>query len=232
MAQPRQFSTAAVAAGLTFVLPGIESESIFTYGICDGLLDGGLPGAVRVFDWGLPFPGGYFSNLMRLDRNRRRAQDLAQHIIEYQDAYPGSPVHIVAHSGGCGIALFAAEALPVDRQIQSIVLLSGAVSPTYDLRHALARTTVGILNSYSPKDHLVLGLGCRVFGTTDRQFCPASGHVGFSRPEHVPEGAYDKLTQIRWTPEMAKHCSHFGGHITSACEQYIARHITPWMTRR
>ena len=231
LTQPRLFHPTAVAEGLTLVLPGIEAESIMTYGICDGLLDGGLPGAVRVFNWGLPFPGGYFANLTRIDRNRRRAQDLANEIVAYQDEFPGCPIHIVAHSGGCGIALFAAEALPPDRQIDSIVLLSGAVSPAYDLRLALARTRHGILNSYSPKDGLVLGLGTRLFGTTDRQFCEASGLVGFQRPAHVTAEEYSNLIQIRWSPDMARRCAHFGGHITSACEEYITQHITPWMMR-
>ena len=56
LAERRKFHPDAIATGLTLVLPGIESESIMTYGICDGLVDGGIAGAVKVFDWGLPFP--------------------------------------------------------------------------------------------------------------------------------------------------------------------------------
>ncbi len=48
LTEPRKFNAAAVAAGMTFVLPGIESESVFTYGICDGLVQGGLRGGAGV----------------------------------------------------------------------------------------------------------------------------------------------------------------------------------------
>src|ERR1035438_9880804 len=49
LVQPRTLDTALLHRGLTVVLPGIESESIFTYGMCDGLADGGVPGQIRVF---------------------------------------------------------------------------------------------------------------------------------------------------------------------------------------
>lgn len=234
MCQPRTFCEAEVAEGMTFVLPGIESESVFTYGICDGLVNGGLRGGMRVFNWGLPFPGGYLANLTRLDRNRRRAADLAAAIMAYQDRYPEKPVWLVAHSGGCGVAIFAAEALPADRQIEGIVLLSGALSPTYDLRTALARTRRGILNSYSCKDELVLRWGTSFFGTTDRNFCPACGYAGFQIPENLSDDdrrLYGKLRQVAWRRDMADECRHWGGHITSANGQYMARYITPWMTQ-
>jgi len=232
MCQPRTFCQAEVAEGMTFVLPGIESESVFTYGICDGLLNGGLRGAVKVFNWGLPFPGGYLANLTRIDRNRRRAADLAAAIMAYQDQYPGRPVWLVAHSGGVGVAVFAAEALPPDRQIDGLVLLSGALSPDYDLRKALSRTKRGILNSYSSKDELVLCWGTSLFGTTDRQFRPACGYAGFSVPADLPpedRNLYARLKQVAWQRAMADECRHWGGHITSANGDYMARYIAPWM---
>lgn len=231
LAEQRQFGVQSLSDGLTFVLPGIESESVFTYGICDGLLAGGLRSAIRVFNWGLPFPGGFLGNLTRLDRNRRRGVDLAKQIMAYQDEYPGRPVRIIGHSGGCGVAVFAAEALPAERSVHSLVLLSGALSPMYDLSRALARVRRGILATYSHKDHLVLGWGTRLFGTTDRRFCPASGCVGFQVPRdgEADGELYRKLTQIQWHPGMIKECSHWGGHITSACEEFLVSHISPWL---
>lgn len=225
---PRRFSTAHLAQGLTFVLPGIEAESVFTYGMCDGLLAGGIAGAIRVFNWGMPFPGGYLGNLCHYSRNRRRAGDLAAQIIAYQDAYPDRPVHVVAHSGGAGIAVFAVEALPADRSIQGLVLLNGALSPTYDLSGALARTERGILNSYSCRDRLVLDWGTRFFGTTDRKFVRACGSVGFARPASADATLYEKLHQFCWTPEMA-HSAHLGGHVTSCTEGFLEHYIAPWL---
>ncbi len=69
-----------------------------------------------------------------------RAADIAQHICAYQDAYPGRHVNLVAQSGGSGVAVFAAEALPEGREVDRIVLLGAALSPTYNLSRALART--------------------------------------------------------------------------------------------
>ncbi len=185
-----------------------------------------------MFNWGLPFPGGYLANLTRLDRNRRRAADLARQIVTYQDRYPGRPVHVVAHSGGCGVAVFAVEALPEGRSIDSLVLLAPAISPTYDLCSVLRRTRRGVLNSYSGRDWCVLGLGTRFFGTTDRRFCDAAGLKGFRPPESSDAGGRalyaEKLTQIAWREELVE-CSHWGGHITSASEDFLARKITPWM---
>ena len=65
--QPRTLDPALLEKGLTLVLPGIEAESVFTYGMCDGLADGGVEGQIRVFNWGLPFPGGIWRILTRVD---------------------------------------------------------------------------------------------------------------------------------------------------------------------
>ena len=233
LVQPRTLNPALLEEGLTLVLPGIESESIFTYGMCDGLLDGGVPGQIRVFNWGLPFPGGYLANLTRIDRNRRRAKDLAEEIAAYQDAYPGRPVHLVAQSGGAGIALFAAEALPEGRMVDGIVLLGGAVSPTYNLARVLAKTRKGVLNSHSCKDTIILNWGTRIFGTTDRQFTRAAGCMGFDEPEGLTEADRElyrgKLQQLPWCEAMADNCHHWGGHIASGGELFLSKHIAPWI---
>jgi pimeloyl-ACP methyl ester carboxylesterase len=231
--QPRTLDASLLPEGLTIILPGIEAESIFTYGMCDGLQDGGVPGAIRVFNWGMPFPGGYLANLTWVDRNRRRAADLAREIVAYQDAYPGRPVHLVAQSGGAGIAVFVAEALPEGRTVDGIVLLGGALSPEYNLSKALRRTRKGILNSYSEKDSFILGWGTTFFGTTDRRFGKACGCVGFRKPEGLnkeEDRLYEeKLTQLAWCVEMADSCHHFGGHLSSGCETFLERRIAPWV---
>ncbi len=233
LVQPRTLDPALLQHGLTFVLPGIESESVFTYGMCDGLLDGGVQGQIRVFNWGLPFPGGYLANLTRIDRNRRRARDLAQQIIAYQDAFPGRPVHLVAQSGGAGVAVFAAEALPEGRTIDGVVLLGGALSPTYNLAPALRRTRKGLLNSYSCRDTIILNWGTRLFGTTDRQFTRAAGCTGFREPADLHETERrlyrEKLHQLPWCEEMAETCHHWGGHIASGGELFLSKHIAPWI---
>ena len=232
LTKPRAADPALLADGVTFVLPGIEAESIFTWGICDGLTMGGIPGGMKIFNWGLPLPGGYLANLCWMDRNRRRGGDLSREIVAYQDRFPGRPVHLAAQSGGAGVAVFAAEALPAGREIEGLILLNGALSPGYDLRRALAKCRRGILNSYSHKDSVVLGWGTRLLGTTDRKFCDACGRVGFKLPAELDEagrGLYAKLTQVEWCQEHAANCGHWGGHITSANEEFLARYIVPWV---
>jgi len=235
LVQPRTLDAALLEEGLTLVLPGIESESVFTYGMCDGLADGGVRGAIRVFNWGLPFPGGYLANLTRADRNRRRALDIAGEIVRYQDVYPGRPVHLVAQSGGAGVAIFTAEQLPEGRTIDGIVLLGGAMSPRYNLSKAMAKTRKGILNSYSPRDFMILNLGTRMFGTTDRRFSAACGCVGFERPEGLTAedvAMYEtKLQQLAWCNEMAETSQNWGGHFSSGGEAYLARYVSPWVKR-
>ena len=114
----RTLDPALLNDGLTLVLPGIESESVFTYGLCAmGLHEGGVKGAIRVFNWGLPFPG-VSVGLTRVDRTRRRAHDVAARVVAYQDQYPGRPVYLVAQSGGAGVAVFAAEELPEGRMVE------------------------------------------------------------------------------------------------------------------
>jgi hypothetical protein len=232
LTQPRAIDPKLMEHGITFVCPGIETESIFTWGICDGLTMGGVPGAMKVFNWGMALPGGYLGNLCRIDRNRRRAADLAKMIAEYQDQYPGRPVHIASQSGGAGIAVFAAEALEAGRKIDGLILLNGALSPEYDLRKALANCRKGILNSYSRKDSMVLGFGTRFFGTIDRKFCDGCGRVGFKTPAGLSEEdakLYAKLTQVEWREEFAHETNHWGGHLSSAREEFLARYIAPWV---
>jgi hypothetical protein len=142
-------------------------------------------------------------------------------------------VNLVAQSGGGGLAVFAAEALPEGRVIDRIVLLGAALSPTYNLAGALAKTRRGILNSYSLRDTIVLGWGTRIFGTTDRKFTRAAGSLGFRIPEGLTPAEkrlYDeKLVQLEWCQEMADGGTHWGGHICCGSETYLATHIAPWM---
>jgi hypothetical protein len=232
LVQPRALDESLLADGLTLVLPGIEAESVWTYGMCDGLHEGGVKGQIRVFNWGLPFPGGYLANLTRVDRARRRARDIAQMVMDYQDAFPGRPVHIVAQSGGGGPAVFAAEALPVGRTVDGIVLLGAALSPRYNLARALAKTKKGLLNSYSCRDG-ILNWGTRLFGTVDRQFTKACGCIGFDRPDVLTAAEHrlydEKLHQLSWCPEWAESCHHWGGHLASGGETFLAKHIAPWV---
>jgi len=219
------------ACGAVFVLPGIEGEGRLNHAIARGLKRGGVPYAVEIFDWGAPYGAlNWHRNLTDYRRNQSQARQLAAHITDYWTRYPGRPVHLVAHSGGAGIALMTLEALPADAEIETVILLAPAVSPTYDLLAALERTQRGIWNFHSRTDIAFLGVGTTVFGTIDRQHVLAAGSVGFTIPAelgHEASVTYDRLLHQRpYRAEMA-HVGHPGSHVGWAGQDFVQQYLVP-----
>lgn len=187
--------------GLVIILPGIEGESPFNHDIRRGLLSAGVTDALPIYHWGRPIPlAGVLLNQVDVLGNRIEASKISSMIVQYQDAYPGRPVYLIGHSGGGGIAVFAAEGLPPGRQVDGLVLLSASISSGYDLTRALARTKNGIVNFFNQDDVPLLGIGTTVLGNVDGARGPASGLLGFDTPspndrqERVE--AYRKLRQV------------------------------------
>lgn len=217
--------------GLILVLPGIEGEGFLNHDIATGLHEANVPDAIEIFDW---TRGRHlmFHNLMGLQRNRQQAALLAQRIRDYQQQHPGRPIHLVAHSGGTGIATMALEQLDAKCPITSVIMLASALSPEYNLAPALKRTTCGIYSLHSPHDFFYLGLGTRTFGTIDRKLRLAAGKVGFTVPhdcDPFDAGLYrTKLHQVAWRPEWL-HWRHGGGHLGWAdrrfCRDWLSRII-------
>ncbi len=215
--------------GLVLVLPGIEGRSAWNYNLARGLADGGVKAAIEIYDWGTDVPGGLLINLTDLDRNQKMAEALRDRIVAYKRANPGRPVHVIGHSGGGGIAVLAAEKLPDDVRVSSVILLAAALSPDYDLRPALRRTQYGIFNYYSSRDRVFLDAGTRVAGTIDRSFTSSAGSVGFRRPAALEAGdrvLYDKLQQIAWKPEMS-WCGNLGDHFGWTKPGFVRRYLAP-----
>ena len=112
-------------AGLVVILPGIEGESGTNQNIRHGLNVAGTDRSVQIWHWGRPVPGvGMILNQIDFLGNYIAAERIAQRIVEYQDKHPDRPVHIIGHSGGGGIAVFTAAAMPKDRTISGVILLS------------------------------------------------------------------------------------------------------------
>jgi len=216
--------------GLVIILPGIEGKGPLNVNIAKGLNQGGVPSAIEIHDWSALSVATWFINLTAEGRNRRCAADIARRIQVYQHRYPERPIHLIGHSGGGGVAVYALEALPPDRPITSAMLLAPALSPEYDLRRALRRTTCGIWNFYSDKDVGFLRLGTTIFGTIDRAHGSAAGAVGFREPPGIgTEGAklYAKrLHQVRYTDRMARS-GNMGGHSGWASQQFTREWIAP-----
>jgi hypothetical protein len=122
------------------------------------------------------------------------------------------------------------ELLP-PQTLERIILLSAAVSPSYDLKPALRATRQEIVSFNSELDWFVLGWGTWQFGTADRFYCSSAGKCGFVRPpENDTEGRelYRRLVEIRWTPNMLLRGNN-GGHIGSVMPTFLATDVAPWL---
>lgn len=236
--------------GYTLVLPGIEGTSFFNISIARGLVDAGHESAIEVVDWTtgnwLMFP----YHLMALDRNKARAQEIADRIVTYQKRYPGRPVNLIGHSGGAAMTVLVLEALPTEHPVENAILLAAALSPDYDLCHAFMRTKRGITNFYSGGDAVYLMAGTLAMGTIDRQHAMSAGAVGFHLPipwtdaekerynkmggfcyqgdgEIGRRMIYDKyLKQVPYRAEMLKSF-HLGGHFGPANRKFVSDWVAP-----
>jgi pimeloyl-ACP methyl ester carboxylesterase len=220
--------------GLVLVLPGIEGESCINHSIARGLADGGVEGAIEIFDWTTGIVLLLFYHLRRWKRNVVQAQRLARRITDYQTRYPGRPVHLVGHSGGGALALLALERLDPSRQISGAVLLLPGISPGYDLVPALLHCEQSIWHFRSICDVLFLGLLTTVAGTIDRKHTPSAGMLGFRSPAQLdPE--HEALVRTRFCDmpfrlEMIASFN-FAGHFGAANRVFVAEWVAPLLTR-
>ncbi|HEY3245046.1 MAG TPA: hypothetical protein VGM03_17020 [Phycisphaerae bacterium] len=228
--RPPESTPSQMRQGLVLVLPGIEGPSPFNASIANGLRDGGVDGAIEIFDWGTPAgPLTWWLHLTDYDRNVEQARRLSDEIRRYKRSHPDAPLDLVAHSGGAGIALLALEDLPREVRVNSVVLLGAAVSPDYDLNRALNATQRGIWNFYSKMDVGFLGAGTLVFGTVDRAHRVAAGAVGFdtSRSFGDPRGdPYSKLHQVPYQAGMAGTWN-LGTHIGWSSPGFVREWLAP-----
>lgn len=170
------------ARGMIVILPGIEGPGPANANIRRGLIAAGLDMAMPIHAWGVPVPGaGMLINQVNFLGNRMAGASLARFIADYQDRYPGRPVYIIGHSGGGGIAVFAAEAMPDGKKVDRLILLSASISSGYNLAKALANCRGGIVNFYNPDDAAMLGIGTTIMGNVDGGHGPAAGMNGFDK---------------------------------------------------
>ncbi|MGA2266512.1 MAG: hypothetical protein ABSH10_08805 [Phycisphaerae bacterium] len=217
--------------GLVIILPGIEGESALNQDIRRGLLNGGCPYAITIYHWGRPVPlAGPLLNQMDILGNRIEGKEIANRIVAYHKSYPDRPVYVIGHSGGGGIAVFAAEAMPKDASLSGVVLLSASISSAYDLTHALSHCRQGILNIYVTSDVGLLIIGTTLAGNVDGIRGPAAGAIGFDRPSSraSPEKAmaYQRLFQMEMTTDDEEGSAH--GSTTR--HHFITSYVLPWLT--
>lgn len=230
--QPPKMQRAELERGYLLILEGIDFAAWQMEGTWRGLRDAGIDWATDVRDWGYRnWLGSGYMNLADLKNNRAWANSLAGEIVLYQREYPGRPVSILGYSGGGGLAVLTAEALPTEARLDRIVLLGAALSPEYDLSRALERCARGIINFYSSADAVILGAGTKLYGTIDRRNVASAGHTGFRVPPEAsvarPE-LYANLVQVAWTPAMAR-LGHDGGHFGWIARRWAAEIVSPYL---
>jgi pimeloyl-ACP methyl ester carboxylesterase len=205
-------------------LPGIGGLMRIDKLLTGGLKSGGLDGAdVVVYDWTNGTPG--LPALGAVQRNKQEARKIARMIEQRVRAHPDGRIVITGHSGGSGLAVWALESLPDDVQIDTLVMLAPALSPSYDLSAALrhVKNKAYAFNSeYDP----VLGAGTRAFGTIDRIMTNAAGRVGFEKPPGADDEQYAKLVQIPYDRGFMIF-GNIGDHIGPMMPRFAARVIAP-----
>lgn len=228
---PRLTETSTQKRGIVIMLPGIEGNGWQFAGTIHGLKDAGLKDDIEIIPWGTNFFGP-LDNLTNLVANKKRAQGIAERIIQIKKESPDRHITIIGLSGGGGLAMLTLEVLPKDMQVDKVIVLCAAVSNNYDLARALPHCREKLINYYSPLDGIV-GWGTSIFGTIDRKRCISAGHSGFL-DVHGKPCCDEKLSQICWVPAW-KQFGHYGGHIDYLSEAWarevLAAQIDPTLDR-
>ena len=217
--------------GLVVILPGIEGESPANRNVRQGLDNAGIFRGLPIWHWGRPVPGaGMVLNQVDFIGNRIAGQQVADRIMKYLQENPGRPVHIVGHSGGGGVAVFAAERLKEGYEVEGLVLLSASISSEYDLSKAMQRCNQGIVNFYNRGDGAMLAIGTTVMGNVDGRHGPSAGLIGFSKPKATDspakKAAYSKLFEVRVTPAMTGNSL---AHFSTTRPLFVTQYIAPWI---
>ncbi len=209
------------------VCPGIAGADLFCQRLT-WMLDGDVPGqSAQLWDWTSVKPTGDLSTLSNIydyTRNRYRADELARQIVEWQRDHPDGRLSLIGMSGGAGICFFTVQRLPKEVMLDRIVLVSGAVSPSFDLAPIIAKTRIGLFNYYSEKDIAVLRNGTIKVGTMDRKNVPAAGFCGFDPP--ADPAVADRIWQLKWIPAY-RDLGNDGGHIGGLAVPFDRKLILP-----
>jgi hypothetical protein len=215
--------------GLVFVVDGVGGLDYLGETVRWAFSSAGIATEARDFVWTHRW-GHWLQDLQDFRHLLRKAKDLADEIREAKAEDPDRPIYLLGKSGGTGLVLATAEQLPPNT-IERIVLLSAAVSPTYDLRGAFRATRKEIVSFYSPYDQFILGWGTSQFGTVDRYYCASAGLKGFQVPESLsaPDRAlYDRLVQVPWSWRMFWQ-GNPGVHFGSSMPVFLTREVVPWL---
>jgi pimeloyl-ACP methyl ester carboxylesterase len=211
-------------APLVLFLPGISDFRGLERRLVRGVVASGMNANVEVYTW--PAYNAGLGALMNYARNQQEAKHVTQIMRDARAAHPRQPIYVIAHSGGCGIAVWALEGLPAGERVEQVVLLAPALSPGYDLSAALGHVR-GKMYAFTSREDPVLGVMTKTFGTIDRVSTEAAGLNGFVRPASADAKLYaEKLSPMPYQPEWAG-LGHMGDHIGSLEPKFAQDVIAP-----
>lgn len=211
----------------------IVADGVGGFNVCGMALakvarEAGLPLDIQVVRWGHGV-GRWYADLSKTANQQAQAERVAKTIRLHRTLRPRDPVFLVGKSGGCAVLVKALEQ-PSGAKVERLILLAPALSPSYDLTRALNNVINEAVVFWSPLDVLILGVGTRLFGTSDRVRGWGAGLVGFRRPSATdpPERieAYKKLRQVRWSPRMSA-TGNLGGHLGTDSPLFLKRYVLP-----
>lgn len=213
--------------GMIYILPGIQGVDSHYKNIRQGLIGSGINCAIMIHPWGSCIPGlNLLINETSVRGNREWGRKIALDIVQYQEKYPGRAVYLIGQSGGCGVAVFCAEALsemPQAKAVEGIILLDASLSADYNLTRALSMSRQGIVNFYNEKDVAMLQFGTAVMGNVDGGHGDSAGRVGFDR-------RIGKLYQVKILPDMVNDFT--APHFADCSRAFTAQYIAPWIIDR
>jgi pimeloyl-ACP methyl ester carboxylesterase len=218
-----------VKPGVVFVVGGVGGLGILGPVAHWKLPQAGVAHEVRDFVW-THGRGQIFKDLQDAPYLVAQAEELARQVQAVKEKEPERPVYMIGRSGGAGVVLAAAGMLPPN-MLERIVLLSAAVSPTYDLRLAFRATKGPIVSFYSRHDWFTLGWGTTQFGTMDRVYGASAGKTGFVVPADLSphdRALYQRLEQIPWSSNMILE-GHLGMHHGTSMPGFISKEVAPWL---
>ncbi len=215
--------------GLVVVLDGVGGLDLCGTALRYVLGAEKLPYAIEVVPWGHGV-GRWFADLTKVANRDEKARLVAEIVRRYASERPDEPIYMVAKSGGSGVVVKALEQLD-HQQVERVVMLAPALSPSYDLSRALEAVRREMVVFWSPLDVIILGAGTHLFGTIDRIKTASAGMVGFRVPgggrgDENKTQQYEKLRQIRWRPRMAA-TGYLGGHLGPDSPLFLRKYVVP-----
>ena len=138
LAQPTPVASPnAVVPGLVIIVEGIGGIDLIGKSAdhcCQACRPASRHPSFHLDAWNRPVPQGSARHAAH-PQESRRTRGIHQGLSRKN---PNRPIYIVAKSGGTGLVLYALQGVPANT-VERVILLSAAVSPTYDLRPALRR---------------------------------------------------------------------------------------------